>query len=616
MPTVSRPVRQVRTAAIPGVRRTAAETPESLGAGLARAEGQTAEAAANLGDVVSRLGVSTYTEIQRQERQRAHDVAMLEADNALTKWTNDRLYNPEGGALTKKGKAAQALPEEVDGDFEKTASEIGATLSTPEQRAAFEQLKLRHQIGLDTVLKRHVFAEMTAFEKQELDAKLENTVGTVSANALDPKAAVAALTDGLTALRRSAERLGYGPEELLQRETALTTRAHVGAIEQLLALGNDKAAVAYFEGFKGQIAGDAQAKIVAAIDAGTTAAEGVRSSDQIWNELGPKGESDPVNIDAMETAAREQHKDDPKVLTATLQRLRERKAGVDAGRADRKEAIAGDLWKAVAQGASLSDIQRMPQYLAAPGALQVQVSEHVVDRAEQQASRKLTGATRGEQQKEQAGWAMLWHYDDPAVLSKMTDNQVLALLPDLGVDHVNRLMQKKRAYEKSDDTVRAATIDSELFKSVAVGAGMNAYAPKTDVEKADLSQLQNTVEAAIDREQQARGKTLTRDEKEKLTRSIVDQKVYLSVWGSDRERIAALVTTPADRQAAYVPLTKIPAAPLAQYLNYARSLDPRNQGKTDQQLQAEYQDRIQRAYAIRVLGGTREEIEAIMQGRE
>jgi hypothetical protein len=99
-------------------------------------------------------------------------------------------------------------------------------------------------------------------------------------------------------------------------------------------------------------------------------------------------------------------------------------------------------------------------------------------------------------------------------------------------------------------------------------------------------------------------------------RGIVDQQVMLNVWGSDPTKIAAVVVNPADRAKAYVPAAKIPPQAFGGYANYLRSISRSAQGMTDQAIAATFGDRIQRAYARRLLGGTRGEIEGILHGAE
>jgi hypothetical protein len=353
------------------------------------------------------------------------------------------------------------------------------------------------------------------------------------------------------------------------------------------------------------------------------------ASEELWATLGPQGDADPIQLDKMETEARERFSDTPEVMKLTIGMLRERKAGVDASRREREEQTTGALWARASEGASLRDLTAMPEFLAAPGRLQAQLVDYMNNRAytaearaaaraaraESEEGRAFTRENRRQQQIERAGWAKYWELSDPSKLKDMNDNQLNMLRGELGDDHVNRLFDQKRKQSAGADKVHAATIDDDLFKTTANAAGLPAYDAKSEADKAMLGQLKNAVETAIDVEQQQTGKPITRDRKEQIMRGIVDQRVMLDTWFKDPERIAAVVR-PEDRAKAYVPIAQIPPRRLGSVLNYLRGMAPQLQGWTDAQLRQRYEDRIQRAYAHQVLGASAGEIAAILEGKD
>lgn len=624
MPTVrTYGQRKVADEPLPDVRRTAAETNLSTGVGVEEAKAGKAQAVEQLGQGLTNAGAG-FAAIAAEERAKANEAANLEASNKLARWTNERLYNPDTGALTVRGKDAQPLPEAVGGEFEKYADDVANTLKTPEQKEAFAKLRARQGTELDLQLRRHTYGEMQNFYADELKGMVTNATQTAIANAGEPRVVgdnLNAVTDAIT---KGAKRLGMGPEETKGALDSARTQIHVGVVHRLLAEGKDKAAATYYAGVKDQVvSGEARAQLEAQLETASTQGDGLRSSEELWKTLGPKGENDPINLDQMETAARAKYADDPKTLNATINFLRERKTGVDASRRDREEATSGAVWIAASQGGSLGQVAKMPEFLALPGKAQAQITDYIVGRQEREANRAVAAETRAytavarqQQIKEQKGWSRYWDLSQPKALEATSENALQAMRGDLGDDHVNRLLTAKRALVKSDETVRAATMDDDQFKIAASSAGLDAYSPKTDSEKAALGQLKNAVEGAIDLEQQRTGKLLTRDQKAAVMTKITDQKVMLDRWFTDPEKIAAMVTNPADRAAAYVPIAKVPPAAISQYLNYARGMSPATAKLSDVELRARFGDRIQRAYALRVLGGSRAEIEAAMKGTE
>lgn len=619
--------RRVGTNALPGVRMTAAETPLSQGAGLDAARAQKFESLAQLGSRVTALGQVIGVEqadTVAYEKQKADTLVALKTSNDLDTWTATALHDPKTGALQAKGPAALEVTGKVLDDFDQVSGDIAKGLSNDTQRIAFQKQRQGQRLNIQVTLDRHADQEMQRYRSEELQAFVSNQRDTAVANASDPRRVGVALHTAEDAIALHAGVLGLGPDQIQELVDKTRTSVHAGVITELLARQQTKQAAIYFEHAKDEITvGDTRAQIEKQLDVATTAQDGLKASESIWSSLGPKTDTDPINIDKMEDVARKQFADDPKALDATMHFLRERKSAVDAGRKDREEQQLGSLWTKVAAGAGLADVARSPDFLAAPGRVQATITDYIVSRAERNANRAYaeegrayTREQRGRAAVEQKGWSRFWELSDPKTLDKTSENALQAMRGELGDEHVNRLLGQKRALTKGEDAVRAATIDDDMFKSTAANAGLRPYDSKlTEASKAELGQLKTAVEAQIDLAQQAKGKLLTREEKQTLMQGIVDRKVYLNVWGRDPEKVAATVTNPDDRTAAYVPVAKIPPAKLSQYLNYARSLGAAQQRMTDQELTTRYSDRLQHAEALRLLGAKDDEIAAALRGQ-
>jgi len=95
--------------------------------------------------------------------------------------------------------------------------------------------------------------------------------------------------------------------------------------------------------------------------------------------------------------------------------------------------------------------------------------------------------------------------------------------------------------------------------------------------------------------------------------------LYRSAAG-DTELTAGAVVNPEDKAKAYVPLARILKrtdgnAIVEEYAKEMRLLDPRYQGWTTRALLDSYTPRFERAYAVRLLGGTKAQIQAALMGR-
>ena len=595
--------------------------PDAYGAGL----GQGLEQAG-----VAGLRAAFAIEDQRKAeadkaRQQADEVAVLGARNALATWRSSAIYDPHNGALAVKGKDALALPDTVGESFNKTADQIAQGLSGDRQKLAFERERQNMWQDVDLTVKRHVFSEQQAYDQQETKSFVDLTASHAIAHASEPAVVGNDLRRVEAALNDHARRNGIGPDALAQQLEGVRTAIHTGVIDQFLSSDQDRAAQVYFEETKDQISGEAQTRIKKALEAATTQGEGLRGASELWATLGPKTDADPISIDTMEDAARAKYGDDPKTLDSVIRYLRERKAGVDAGRKEREDATTGGLWEMAAQGASLSQITRTPAYRAAQGRVQAQISDYIVNRSEREAnraaaiesraaaaeSRAYTRQQRAEHQKESEGLYMYYQYAKPDVLGQMTDAQVWALSGTLGVENAQRLLEDKRKFSVDRSAALAASIDADQFNELANEAGFNVFGKdKTQDDKAAIGRLRNDVEQAIAAEQTATGaKTqLPRERKEQVMRSVIERKVMVDGWFGDTERIASSVVNQSDQANAYVPLAQIPAPRLAFVTNYLRSMNPAYQRLTDVQIQQRAKAAIQRAYGATMLGLGQDEV--------
>jgi hypothetical protein len=622
--------RKVQQAALPNARRQAADTAESLGAGVG-------QAMANAGEQVARQGVKLFLEQRQLERQKADQVATLAAAKRLDDWKLKRIHDSKSGALVTKGADSFELPETISEEFDGVADEIEAGLSTAEQRLAFQRLRQGERENVLLAIHRHVDGERRRYDEQQYTGYVNNQKLLATANADDERALTTAIKNVEAATRDYAARNGM-PTEIADSQVAVAkNEMWESAITNAITGGKDQLARGYFEKAReaGELSGDALTRVESKMKTGVSEIEGERAATKIWAELGPKGDSDPVNIDVMETKARELFRDNVDGLNATIAALRSRKQGVDSGRADRKEALTSQLWGAIANGASEAQVRALPTFLDAPGETRQRIRAHyqdVADRAESRRNaaesrahakeqRELTREAREERERELKGWSKYYELSQPESLRSMTPGQILEQLPTLGHAHVNRLLKDRESLQKDDATFSAAKVDNDLFVEVAGAAGL-AYAakPTTPEQKGNLARLRAVVEQEIGKRQLGARRELTYEEKRQTMQSIVDKKVLLRDKGwfyADTETMAALVTHADDETRAYVPVDRIPDKDVEEGLNYLRGAIPPSDARLPSiELKAKYSQRLERAYALRLLGKPRAAIEAALKGQK
>lgn len=290
MPTVRRLDRQASITALPGARRTAAETSTSQGAGVEEARAQKFGALANLGATGARIGASLYERIKAEEQQNADNTALLKASNKLAEWKAKRLYDPKDGAFAQKGEAAQPLPEQLRGEFDTLTGDISKEL-TPTQRAAFDKMRAQEWQQTDLQVRRHVYEQMQAFKAGELESNIANHVNAAQQAYLDPKMVGIELQKAVDAIDANGPALGMGAEQLEAKKRAIRSETHVGVIGNLLGQEKTEAAKVYFEGVKSQIDGKVLDDVTKALDVGTDKKEAQKQFDAIraqggtWAEM-------------------------------------------------------------------------------------------------------------------------------------------------------------------------------------------------------------------------------------------------------------------------------------------------------------------------------------------
>lgn len=624
--------RRVRTRELPGVRRQAAETYESLGGGVG-------EAQAGLGAVVGRVGAQVVSDAWRREQERADQVANLTTLRQLNDLDHQVLDDPEKGILRKRGLAVMESREEALGRWDEQSGMIAANLKTDRQKLFFEQQKIARRARLLEQIDAHGVAELRRHDDNEFKAFIDSSQQRAITNAGNPRLVTEAAAEQEAAIRDYARRNNIGPEEIQARLEDARNKTWAGAITKNLADGNVRAAKVFFDEAKdaGLLTGEALARMTESVKRGVTEAEGERAAAEIWLQLGPKGDREAIELDRMETAARERFGDDVDGLKATIVSLRSRKAGVDDARRERQNVRDSAIWDAVLAGRSYDEIRRLPEAVAAPEEL-LKARDYLERQAATEESRQAaresraaarenrayTAELRRERQLEMDGWSTYFDMQRPEVLRGLTHGEIVSKLPTLGTEHVNRLLKAKAQVDQDDATFRAAAIDADVFNEVAHAAGLaSVYAAPSSqntTAKANLGKLRATVEDEIGRRQVAAGRRLTRDETRAVMESVVDAKVLLKDAGwfyADTETIAAVVNEK-DRAKAYVPIDQVPDGPSSaseQYANFLRGEMPALARVPTSEIRARYGQRFERAYALRLLGAKRAEIEAALRGQ-
>ena len=251
------------------------------------------------------------SEIVRREREKADQVAILEADNRLAEIETSLLYDEKAGALTLRGKNAQGAPEAVAAEWEKRVSEVEKGLTTERQQLAFQQRRQSRWASINGTVQRHVASEALAYDNETANAALANRLDAAIRSNGEPHTLETAIAETEVIVGDYGKRNGWSPELFAEKKAIAVSRIHTGVIERLLSQGKDQAASEYFADWQDSIVAAQLPAIEKALEVGSTEGAGLRAADAVWKQHGPKTANDPVKISTMESAIREALPDQP-----------------------------------------------------------------------------------------------------------------------------------------------------------------------------------------------------------------------------------------------------------------------------------------------------------------
>jgi len=175
--------------------------------------------------------------------------AIFAARRKLDDWERTAIYDPEKGAVGKKGADAFDLPKRIPEEFDKAAGEIGKGLQTNRQRQAFEELATSRRGQVSDWAARHSTQQRQVYQEGQYNADIDSGLNRAAmlASAGDfntAKAEVGLMQTRTTGYLRS---LGKSEEEIAVAVRNVASKANVTAINVLLEKGRPLEADKYLK---------------------------------------------------------------------------------------------------------------------------------------------------------------------------------------------------------------------------------------------------------------------------------------------------------------------------------------------------------------------------------
>ena len=215
--------------------------------GVEAPEIRVSNAQAQVGEALGKAA-GTAQKFFEQQKKQADDLAALEVDSELSQFTTDYLYNPDTGALNKRGKDAFGVSNDFDEKWREKSEEIQGRLSNNSQRLAFEKIKANRYNDVSRQLQRHVSVEAREYDNQVTESFLSNERNSAAANYLDRDRIGRSIELQKKAIFDHAQRNGSPPEWVQEKTLDVSSRTHSAVLARMLVTpGKEKIARDYYK---------------------------------------------------------------------------------------------------------------------------------------------------------------------------------------------------------------------------------------------------------------------------------------------------------------------------------------------------------------------------------
>lgn len=271
-----------------------------------------------------------------------------------------------------------------------------------------------------------------------------------------------------------------------------------------------------------------------------SSAESVSAS--VWARLGPKSDNEPTNLDQLNKAI------DEEMAGFSPESRKTAKAFIEEAAKDRDYAVKqrvafneAGVWQQQLDGKSLNEIKNSPEFRALDGKKKAELIG------------QLSSDTKSSQSLEQLA-NQLELSSNPAELAAMTNEEIIALAPQIHTTGVKALL-KERETLNNPESIKEATLDKDLFKMVADRAGLKPYeSDKSESRLRKLGQFQDAILTQIAIEEGVKKRKLTPDEKRKIAEKEADNIVMIedAGWFWFDKQVPVSLITPEQQEDAYV----------------------------------------------------------------
>lgn len=598
MPTVPTyqsvdPARRVAPAGVPSVRLDPNAPIEAFGGG-----GQNVQAA---GEHVA----SAALRIGEEEKTKADQVAVLNADMKLSALETRLLWEPNTGAMNQRGQNVLSVPGQIRDAWKKETEPIYEGL-TPDQKLSVKKMDVNRFDSMNANVQRHMAGEMKQFEDTVLDSYIKNeTEGAVGDHTNADRISLS-ISRIHAAVWDYAKRNGL-PEEWIKLKTSDSeSKINAGVIGRYLDNGDDLKASGFRNAKTTYLSGADVGAVEKALQEGSVRGESQRITDKI---VGGQSGSAITRQDALAEAKSIK---DPKVRDAAETRINQ----YFSEKKQSELEVQNDLYL---KATELIDKNKGPQAARdiVPTTIWSKLSlEH----------RNALENRAADPENDNKTWLNFLALDTKAVANLSR--------ADFETQYWSKFDKSTRAKAEAQwnaaKEAQANPTKASEFQSMITDKDMVLEAMKTagaipekstltDIAKDnDKSKAYATFRANADDAFKSfyhqTGKNPSDEQKQKIVNDLMIRKVFVNDgwFGLTSTEKPVLAVGADDLKKVYKPIGQIPARARMELINAARASGVIAPSVTDERAAVVLQKRIERAYATRIAGGSLEQTISIM----
>lgn len=526
VPLYSEP--QVAPSPAPAVRQNLQAPADAFGASIG-------QAGVNAGEAIYQAGMQA-NQLRTEAAVNQYQKALLDLGQGNGK-DEPGAFNVKGMSVLPTPNAdpssdeAKPLTDRYMSKAQIQANQIRASLANDAQRAMFDQASGRLNLAFGGQLREHETAQsnraMADTVSNGIDLSTQAAASAVQNGDLD--AAETQRQRAIALSRQFAVLNGMDPDVAQQEATSQVGSAIVTAY---LQGNNPKQAMAYFQDHKDDFTLKARESLGHVIQSRNEIQTAFTTANKIYDEAAAADPSGTPNLQTMTAKLRDIYKDDAEGYQKSVAIMKERLSDqVEASR-QQDYAAEGTLWKGIVAGGSLHDAVNSQLFSNLTGEKQASFIKGV--QAFQKREESADGGDSLEKFKNY--WALK---SNPQILSKMSDDQVLSMAPDLGASLVKKVLEDKQKLNQPGK-MQSEAITQEKFNFWAKQGGLNPSTKNTD-ELGRLGSLRLQADELINAEVEAKGRKLTPPEMNDVMKRLVTDHVVQTtpgiLWGTNTKEI-------------------------------------------------------------------------------